>query len=113
LSKQGPYREFNKDSAQAWKALIGLYAEKAIAHTDANGASCCQGFVKNLVNAAARVASVLQIKCLDINNEVRRIRSTREAAMTVQREVSLSELFNSLEPSTTITACAAMPLYSN
>jgi hypothetical protein len=29
LSKQGPYQEFDKDSAQAWKALIGLYAEKA------------------------------------------------------------------------------------
>jgi hypothetical protein len=70
-SKRGPYQEFDEDSAQARKALIGLYAGKAIAHTDANGRSCRRGFVKNLVDAAARVASVLQITRLDINNEVR------------------------------------------
>jgi hypothetical protein len=45
-----------------------LYTEKAIAHTDANSGSCCRAFVKNLVNAVARVASVLQITRLDINN---------------------------------------------
>jgi hypothetical protein len=67
-SKQGLYQAFNEDIAQAQKALIGLYTEKAIAHTDANGGSCRQGFVKNLVNAAARVPPVLQITRLDINN---------------------------------------------
>jgi hypothetical protein len=112
-SKQGPYQEFNKDSAQAWKALIGLHAEKAIAHTDANGRSCHQGFVKNLVNAVSRVASVSQIMHLDINNEVRRIRFKREAAMTVQREVSLLELFALLEPSTTIMTCSASDTLSS
>ena len=40
LSKRGPYREFDEDSAQARKGLIGSYAEKVIAHTDANGGSC-------------------------------------------------------------------------
>jgi hypothetical protein len=93
--------------------LIGLYAEKTIAYTDANGGSCRQVFVKNLVDAAARVASVLQITCLDINNEVRRIRSKHEDTMTVQREVSLSESFALLEPSTTITACAASDTLSS
>ncbi len=72
-SKQGPYWEFEEESAHARKALISLYAEKAISHTDANGGSCRWGFVKNLFDAAARVASVLQITRLDINNEVRRI----------------------------------------
>jgi hypothetical protein len=73
LSKHQPYQEFDKDSAQARKVLIGLYAEKVIAHTDVNGRSCCQGFVKNLVNAAARFVSDLQIERLDINNDLRRI----------------------------------------
>ena len=107
FSKQGPYQEFDEDSTQAWKALIGSYAEQVIAHADANGGSCHQGFVKNLVNAAAKVASVLQITYLDIINDVRRMRSKCEAAMIVQREVSPSESFALLEPSTTITACAA------
>ena len=40
LSKRGPYGEFDKDSAQAWKVLINLYAEKVIAHTDVNDGSC-------------------------------------------------------------------------
>ncbi len=107
-SKQGLYQEFDEDNAQAWKALISLYIEKASALTDVNGRSCRQGFVKNLVHAAARVTSVLQIfTCLDINNEVRRIRSKCEAAMTVQREVLLSESFALLKPSTTIMACSA------
>ncbi len=112
-SKQGPYQEFDEDSAQARKALIGLYAEKVIAHTDANGGICRRSFVKNLVNAAARVVTVLQITCLDINNEVRRIRSKREAAITVQREVSLSDLFALLEPSMTIMACSASDTLSS
>jgi hypothetical protein len=73
--------------------------------------------VKNLVNAAARVASALQITRLDINNDVRRIRSKSEAAMIVQREVSPSESFALLEPSTTMTttmtACAASDTLSS
>jgi hypothetical protein len=69
--------------------------------------------VKNLVNAAARVASVFQITHLDINNEVRRIKSKPEAALTMQREVSLSELFALLAPSTTITACSASDTLSS
>ena len=56
-SKRGPYQEFEEDSAQARKALIGLYAEKVITQANANGGSCHQGFVKNLVDASARVAS--------------------------------------------------------
>ena len=67
--------------------MIGSYAEKVIAHANANGGSCHPGFVKNLVNAAARVASALQITHLDINYDVRRIRSKSEAAVIVQREV--------------------------
>ncbi len=54
-SKQGPYRDFKEDSAQAQKALLGSYEEKVIAHADANNGSCRQGFVKNMVDAAARV----------------------------------------------------------
>ena len=69
--------------------------------------------MKNLVNAAARVASVFQITHLDINNEVRRIKSKPEAALTMQREVSLSELFALLAPSTTITACSASDTLSS
>jgi hypothetical protein len=110
-SKRGPYREFDEDSAQARKALIGSHAEKVIAHAYANGGSCRRGFVKSLVDAAARVASALQITRLDINNDVRRIRSKSEAAMIVQREVSPYESFALLEPTTTMTttipACAA------
>ena len=41
MSKQRPYQEFDKDRAQARKALIGSYAEKVIAQADANGGSCC------------------------------------------------------------------------
>ena len=91
--------------------MIGSYAEKVIAHANANGGSCRPGFVKNLVNAAARVASALQITHLDINYDVRRIRSKSEAAVIVQREVSPYESCVLLEPSktmtTTIPACAA------
>ena len=39
-SKRGPYREFDKDSAQAQKALIVPTQKKVIAHADANGRSC-------------------------------------------------------------------------
>ena len=81
-----------------------------IAHANANGGSCCQSFVKNLVDAAARVASALQITRLDINYDVRRILS-KSAAVIVQREVSPYESCALLEPSTTmmttIPACAA------
>ena len=107
MSKQGPYQEFDKGSSQARKVLIGSFTEKVITHAYANSRSCCQGFVKNLIDAAARVASALQITCLDINNDMRRIRSKSDAVMIVQIEVLPSESFALLEPSVTITACAA------
>lgn len=87
--------------------MIRSYAEEVIAHADANGGSCRRGFVKNMVDAAAIVASALQITRLDINNDARRIRSKR------QREVSFSESFALIEPSTTITACAASDTLSS
>ena len=68
---RGPYREFEEDSVQARKALIRSYAEEVIALADANGGSCRQGFVKNMIDAAAIVASALKITRLDISTMTR------------------------------------------
>ncbi len=58
--------------------MINSYVEKVMAHAAANGGSCCQGFVKDLVDKAAQDAPLLKITCDGINNKVRNIQGPQE-----------------------------------
>ena len=58
-------------------------AEKVIAHAAANGGSCCRGFMKDLVDGAAKCMPLMKISRDDINNKVRAMQGPHE-----QREVS-------------------------
>ncbi len=49
-----------------------------MAHAAANGGSCRQGFMKDLVNKAAQVAPLLKITRDNINNKVRNIQGPRK-----------------------------------
>ncbi len=53
--------------------VIKSYAEQVIAHTALNGGSCRWGFVKDLVDGAAKVLPFMRITHDDINNKVRAI----------------------------------------
>jgi hypothetical protein len=53
--------------------VIKSYAKQVIAHAALNGGSCCRGFVKDLVDGAAKVALFMRVTCNIINNKVRAI----------------------------------------
>jgi hypothetical protein len=92
---RGPYRRFDKDSTDAWKTLIKLYATLYIAHLDKNDGKCKQGFMQEPVEQAAKVADVLEINSNDIYNKVRRLEKEQKAAANAHVTVSpkLSKMF--------------------
>jgi hypothetical protein len=59
-----------------------------IAHAVSNGGSCRRGFVKDLVDGAAKVAPFMRITHKDINNKVRAIQGQGPHECE-HREVSL------------------------
>jgi hypothetical protein len=65
-----------------------------IAHLDENKGKCKRGFMQGLVEAATKVAAVLEINHDDIYNEVRRVQKEHKAAVdacaTVTPETSES-----------------------
>ncbi len=67
--------------------VIKSYAEQVIAHAALNGGSCHWGFVKDLVDGAAKVAPFMRITHDDINNKVRAIQG-QGSHKCEQREVS-------------------------
>ncbi len=77
----GSYRKFDEDSTHAQKNLIKLYTTLYIAHLDKNKGKCRKGFMKELVERAAKVAGVLEINSNDIHNEARRVRKERKACL--------------------------------
>ena len=83
LNRRGEYQKFDEVSSKMKESVINSYMEKVVAHAAANGGSCRQGLVKDLVDKAAQVAPLLKITCDDINNKVRNIQGPRE-----QRDVS-------------------------
>ena len=83
-NKRGEYRKFGDVSNQMREPVIKSMTEKAIAHAAVNGGSCRQGFVKDLVNRAAKSSPLMKISRDNINNKVRAIEGPSK-----QREVSL------------------------
>jgi hypothetical protein len=77
-NRRGESWKFDEVSSKMRESVIDSYVEKVVAHAAANGGSCCQGFVKDLVNKAAQVAPLLKITRDDINNKVRNIQGPRE-----------------------------------
>jgi hypothetical protein len=77
-NRRGEYWKFDEVSSEMRESVINLYVEKVVAHAAANGGSCHQGFVKDLVDKAAQVAPLLKITRDDINNELRNIQGLRE-----------------------------------
>jgi hypothetical protein len=90
----GSNRRFDEASTHAWKSLIKSYANLCIAHLDENKGKCKRGFMQGLVEAATKVAAVLEINHDDIYNEVRRVQKEHKAAVdacaTVTPETSES-----------------------
>jgi hypothetical protein len=76
--KRGEYWKFDEFSSHIRDLVIESYARKVIAHVAVNDGSCKQGFVKNLVDVAAKVVPALEITRDDINNKVRRIQDPPE-----------------------------------
>ena len=76
--KRGEYWNFDQISSQMREFLIKSCAEKVIAHAAGNGGSCCQGFVKELVDKIFQRAPLLETTSKDINNKVRIIKGQRE-----------------------------------
>ena len=90
--KRGEYRKFDEASSRMRDTLIQSCAERLIAHAAGNGGSCCQGFVKELVDELNQRAPLLEITCDNINNKVRIIKGQHEEEE--QREVSLAIPFH-------------------
>jgi hypothetical protein len=84
--KRGEYWNFDQISSQMRESLIKSCTEKVIAHAAGNGGSCCQGFMKELVDKIFQKAPLLEITCDNINNKVRIIKGQREGEE--QRTVS-------------------------
>ena len=84
--KRGEYRKFDQISSQMRENLILQCAEQVIAHAAANGGSCRQGFVKEMVNKYFRRAPLMGISRDDINNKVRILKGKRKEEE--RREVS-------------------------
>lgn len=82
-NKRGEFRKFGDVSNQIREPVIKSMAEKVIAHAAANGGRCRRGFMKDLVDGAAKCAPLMKISHADINNKMRAIQGPRE-----QREVS-------------------------
>jgi hypothetical protein len=76
--KRREYWKFDEVSSKMREPVITLYAKKVVAHAATNGRSCCQVFVKELVDGAAAIAPFMKITCDDINNKVHAIKAQRE-----------------------------------
>jgi hypothetical protein len=61
LDKRGKYQKFGNKCIQMREPVIKSYAEQVIAHAASNGGSCRWGFVKDLVDGAAKVAPFMRI----------------------------------------------------
>jgi hypothetical protein len=70
---RGEYQKFGDTCIQMREPVIKSYAEKVIPHAASNGGSCRRGFVKDLVDKAAKVAPFMRITRDDINNKVKAI----------------------------------------
>ncbi len=87
LDKRGEYQKFCNKCLQMRESVIKSYAEQVIAHAALNGGSCHRGFVKDLVDGAAKVAPFMRITCNNIINKVRAIQG-QGPNKCEQREVS-------------------------
>ena len=56
--KRREYWKFDEVSSKMREPVITLYAKKVVAHAATNGRSCCQVFVKELVDGAAAIAGL-------------------------------------------------------
>ena len=91
------YRQFDAISTTMRAGLLKSCAESLIKNKASNGGKCKRGFVKQLVDSANEKAPGLDITRNDINNEERRLASTkrkresRESIPAIDSNASTSE----------------------